>query len=143
MNWLIVTECAIEHDNRFLIIKRPNGVHASGMLAFPGGKFEIADGQNHTNDAVKHCIKREVQEEVGLNLVDDLRYVTTSYFQDTVSKQHIIDIIYHCQIKHTELSITASKREVPEYYWLTKEEIAKHENSPIWLKNYIQLINNK
>jgi hypothetical protein len=37
--YLKVVECAIEHDSKFLVIKRPQGVHAGGMLAFPGGKL--------------------------------------------------------------------------------------------------------
>ena len=38
--YLNIVEVAIEHDEKFLIIKRPEGKHAGGLLAFPGGKVE-------------------------------------------------------------------------------------------------------
>ena len=42
-NYIVATECAIEHDGKFLIIKRPATGHAGGLLSFPGGKFEASE----------------------------------------------------------------------------------------------------
>jgi len=38
--YLNVVEVAREHDEKFLIIKRPESKHAAGLLSFPGGKVE-------------------------------------------------------------------------------------------------------
>lgn len=38
-------ECAVVCDGRALIIERPKGKHAAGLLAFPGGKVEASDAQ--------------------------------------------------------------------------------------------------
>lgn len=73
--FIVATECAIEYQNKFLIIKRPQGVHAEGLLAFPGGKFELSDRES-AGDVVKQAIKREVFEEVGLRLIDPIRICT-------------------------------------------------------------------
>lgn len=140
--FILVTECAIEHKNKFLIIKRPSGVHASGLLSFPGGKFEIFDATHEDSDVIKEAIKREVLEEVGLELVDSIHYITSSYFIDDKTQEHIIDIIYYCKLKETTVNIQASKREVPEYYWLTYEEIISKYNCPVWLKNYMRKVMN-
>jgi hypothetical protein len=35
-HYLKVVEFAIEHDSKFLIIKRPEGKNAGGLLSFPG-----------------------------------------------------------------------------------------------------------
>lgn len=44
-HYLKVVEVAIEHDSKFLIIKRPEGSHAGGLLSFPGGKVKEIDEQ--------------------------------------------------------------------------------------------------
>lgn len=136
--YLNVVEVAIEHDGKFLIIKRPEGKHAGGLLAFPGGKVEEIDEQNEW-DILRLAAKREILEEVGLDLKDDLKYITNNYFIDSVGA-HVIDTIFHCKIDKTYLKVNASAREVPEYYWLTEEEINHAPNSPEWLKKSVQYI---
>ena len=140
-HYLKVVEVAIEHDSKFLIIKRPEGKHAGGLLSFPGGKVEEIDEQNEW-DILRLAAKREIYEEVGLELEDNLDYITSNYFIDS-HDFHVIDTIFHCKIDKTALNISASKREVPEYYWMTAEEINAANNSPEWLKKYIQYIANK
>jgi 8-oxo-dGTP pyrophosphatase MutT (NUDIX family) len=141
--YLNVVEVAIEHKKKFLIIKRPEGKHAGGLLSFPGGKVEEIDEQNE-GDILRLAAKREILEEVGLDLKDELRYIISNYFVDSIGA-HVIDTIFHCKIEKTDLMVNASAREVPEYYWLTEEEIYNAHNAPHWLKNYVQqiTINNK
>jgi len=138
--YLVVVECAIEYNGKFLIIRRPEGVHAGGLLAFPGGNVDYHDGQNQedliANDILARAAKREVLEEVGLDLIDPIKFVRSSYFNDKYGK-HVIDAIYYCKIEKTPLTIKASAREVPEYFWMTPQEIEAHEKSPPWLKHYI------
>ncbi len=136
--YLNVVEVAIEHNEKFLIIKRPEGKHAGGLLAFPGGKVEEIDEQNEW-DILRLAAKREIREEVGLDLKDELKYITNNYFVDSIGA-HVIDTIFHCKIEKTDLTINASPREVPEYYWLTVEEINQAHNAPQWLKKYVQYI---
>lgn len=136
--YLKVVEVAIEHDGKFLIIKRPEGTHAGGFLSFPGGKVEEIDEQNEW-DILRFAAKREVLEEVGLDLKDELKYIISSSFVAS-NGAHIIDTIFHCKIDKTDLKINPSAREVAEYYWLTAEKINKAHNAPEWLKNYVQYI---
>jgi 8-oxo-dGTP pyrophosphatase MutT (NUDIX family) len=139
--FLVIVECAIEHNGRFLLIKRPAGVHAEGLLAFPGGKVEIEDGAG-TQNILTQAVKREVFEEVGLELIDPLHFVTSSYFIDTF-QEPVLDAIFHCKLEKTFLEIKASAREVPEYFWLSYAEILAHENTPVWLKQYMACILNR
>jgi 8-oxo-dGTP pyrophosphatase MutT (NUDIX family) len=62
--FVVVVECAIKLDDRYLLIKRPAGVHAAGLLAFPGGKVEYQDGIRDINshNILLHAVKREVFE---------------------------------------------------------------------------------
>ena len=134
-----VVECAIElKDNRFLIIKRPMGVHAGGLLAFPGGKVEVCD-EAERYDVLRAAVKREVVEEVSLTLEDQINYITTSCFVDT-SGAHVFCSLFHCKIEKTLVNVVASVREAPEWYWMTAAEIIAAPNSPEWLKHYVKLI---
>ena len=70
-----------------------------GLLAFPGGKVEEIDEQNEW-DILRFAAKREILEEVGLDLNDELKYITNNYFVDSHGA-HVIDSIFHCKIKKT------------------------------------------
>jgi 8-oxo-dGTP diphosphatase len=133
---IVVVECAIESDDKYLIIKRPAGTHAEGLLAFPGGKVEEQDIQG---DVLINAVKREVWEEVGINLEDPIHYVTSSCFMDRFGNP-VIDAIFHCRLEKSSATVTASEREVPAYYWMTKDEIMAADNSPEWLKHYLNQI---
>ncbi len=137
-SYVNVVEVAIEHKEKFLIIKRPEGTHAGGLLSFPGGKVEESDAKKG-GDILIEAAKREILEEVGLDLEDELHYVTSNHFVDS-KKVNVIDSIFHCKIEKTIIQIVASEREVPEYYWMTIEEINSADNAPQWLKKYLKYI---
>lgn len=134
--FVVVVECAIEHNGKFLLIKRPAGVHAGGLLAFPGGQVEYKDGNR---DILLQAIKREVLEEVGLDLVDPIHFATSSYFIDS-HNEHVLDVIFYCKIKNSSAYVKPSAREVPEYFWLTPYEAQAHKNTPSWLREYIAYV---
>lgn len=136
--FLNAVQCAIEHESKFLIIKRPEGIHAGGALSFPGGKVEEIDGQNDA-DILKAAAKREVLEEVGIDLKDPLTYKLSNYFL-RINEIHGINTVFHCKIEKTDLTVTPSAREVDEYYWLTEKEINNAKNAPEWLKMYVACI---
>lgn len=138
-SFLIAVDCAIEHDDKFLMIQRPDGKHAGGLLSFAGGAFEIDDGELG-NDVFINAAIREVQEELGLELSDKLQYVTSSYFIDTKANVPVVKVTFYCKIEHTKLDINVSKREVPDYFWLTYNEVVSHERCPEWIKQYMQKI---
>jgi 8-oxo-dGTP pyrophosphatase MutT (NUDIX family) len=139
MNTFIVNvECAIEHDGKFLLIQRPAHVHAGGLFAFPGGKVEVEDGKNP--NILIEAIKREVREEVGLNLIDPIRYVTSSYFVS--KKSAVVGVIFHCKIKNSLLDLKPSEEETTQVAWMSQNEICDHSLSPPWLKFYLECVIN-
>ena len=135
--FVVVVECAIEYKNKYLIIKRPMGTHAEGLLSFPGGKFEVSDALNNP-DALQQAAKREVFEEVGLDIRDPMRYVTSSCFVDSKTGESVVDIIFHCQLDKTKVELKISEREVAECFWLSFEEIISKDNCPEWLVGYLR-----
>lgn len=136
--FVAVVECAIEQHNKFLVIKRPVGGHAAGTFAFPGGKVEYSDGKEN-KDILLHSIQREIFEEVGLKLIDPIRYVTSCHFVDSAGIP-VLYVLFHCKLDKTPATLNVSLREVPEYHWLTQEEIHQHPLSPPWFKQYVQML---
>ena len=58
---ILVLAAVIEEDGRYLITRRPAGVHLEGFWEFPGGKREPGE----TDEA---CLAREIREELGARL---------------------------------------------------------------------------
>lgn len=56
-----VTAAVIERSGRYLIARRPDGVHLARLWEFPGGKCE--DGES-----LEHCLARELREELGVTV---------------------------------------------------------------------------
>ncbi len=137
--FVAVVECAIEYQGEFLIIERPKGGHAEGLLSFPGGKIEITDGDDG-EDVLVQAARREVYEEVGLKLEPPIRYVTSSCFIDTKTGDHIVDVIFHCKLETAPGELQVCPREVPCYFWLTREDLLRAPNSPDWLLQYLDKI---
>jgi mutator protein MutT len=77
---IVVVAAIIEHDDRFLVTRRQNGVHLAGYWEFPGGK--VADGESHAA-----ALRREIGEELDADvLVRDLVLETThAYDERTVT----------------------------------------------------------
>ena len=60
-----IAVAVLHRDGRFLISRRPPGAHLEGLWEFPGGK--VGEGEEPADAA-----RREVREEVGLDLGADL-----------------------------------------------------------------------
>ena len=56
-----IAVAVVEHDGRFLIGRRPEGVALAGLWEFPGGKIEAGE-------SVEAAAVREALEEVGIVL---------------------------------------------------------------------------
>lgn len=135
--YLIIVECAIECDNKFLIIRRPEGKHAGGLLSFAGGKVDEQDERSDF-DVLRAAVRREIFEELGLELLDDLKYITSEYFVDSSGICIINNLFYY---KYDVLpKVIPCEREVPWFAWMSKKEIHAAANSPEWLKKLIDLI---
>ena len=138
VKFTVAVECAIEYDGKILLIKRPPGVHAAGLLAFPGGGVEISDGQASELSVLQYAIRREVSEEVGLVLIDPIQFVTSHYFVD-MHGNHVVDVVFYTKLVKTNAQVEPNVVEVPSYVWLTHEQIMQ-SSAPDWLKADVKMI---
>jgi 8-oxo-dGTP diphosphatase len=134
-NCTIVVECILHHNNRFLLIERPQGVHAGGLLAFPGGKVEVDDAKDG-QDVLEAALAREVFEEVGITFESAPQYVMNSYFMDSKNNP-VLDVIFYASFK-TLPTIIPSAREVVSHAWLLEDELKAAKNCPPWVLLYLE-----
>lgn len=79
---IVVTAAIFERAGRFLIARRPHGVHLEGLWEFPGGKCDA----DETHEA---CLQREIVEELGsrVRVLGEVFQVTHAY-PDRVVELH-------------------------------------------------------
>jgi 8-oxo-dGTP diphosphatase len=77
---IAVVAAVVEEHHRFLVTRRPPGVHLAGLWEFPGGKID----QEESHDA---ALRRELREELGIDAeIGVLVYETThAYPERTVA----------------------------------------------------------
>jgi 8-oxo-dGTP diphosphatase len=73
---ITVVAAVIEREERFLVTRRPTGVHLAGLWEFPGGKID-PDESHHA------ALKREIREELDADVeVGQLTFATTHAYPD-------------------------------------------------------------
>ncbi|RXJ04354.1 NUDIX domain-containing protein [Anaerobacillus alkaliphilus] len=132
--FIVNVEAAIYRDGKWLLIRRSEKEeHEGGSLALVGGKCEL---EGFSTDILERTLQREVSEEVGVEVTNDVRYVNSSSFV-TDAGLHVIDIVFLCQ--HTKGEPYAkSSDEVDEVIWMTTAEILNHADLPSYLKENVK-----
>lgn len=132
--YVVNVEGAIARDGRYLMIIRGNEEsHAPGVLSLPGGKVE---GMGSSISVLEETLKREIREEVGLEVHDAMEYVeSNSFIAD--DGEPVVDILFLCHYKGGTLAI-ASTGEVGAVQWMSAEEVLAHPKAPRWTRQSIQ-----
>lgn len=132
--FIINVEGAIFRDGKWLLIERSTTEeHAGGLLSLAGGTVE---NEGNTKDLLERTLKRELYEEVGITIKDNVQYVRNTTFMLGNGKE-VMDFVFLCEIESGD-PFAKSLDEVDKVLWLTAEEIDVHPKSPIWLKESIQ-----
>ncbi|HVC18803.1 MAG TPA: (deoxy)nucleoside triphosphate pyrophosphohydrolase [Vicinamibacterales bacterium] len=85
---LVVVAGVIEHDGRFLVTRRPPGVHLEGFWEFPGGKCG-------PEESLEEGLRREVREELDAPVdVGPLILSTRHEYPDRIVELHF----YACRL---------------------------------------------
>jgi nucleoside triphosphatase len=88
-------------------------------------KFTIPGGHVELGEKMKDALKREVKEEVGLD-VEDLELINTGeaiFTPDFAKKKHFIFLDFACKCKNDK--ITLDNNEIQSYVWVDPKEALK------------------
>lgn len=88
--------------------RRPEGL-LGGLWEFPGGKIE-------PGETIEECIKREIKEELGIEIEVGDRLITINH---AYSHFHVTLTVHHCR----HLTGIPQPLESDEIRWVTLDEI--------------------
>ena len=81
---IVVAAAVIRRGDRFLVTRRPPGVHLEGLWEFPGGK--CAPGES-----LPGCVRRELKEELGTDAdVGPELLAVTHHYADRSVELHFL-----------------------------------------------------
>ena len=125
-----------ESDCRCLILKRSERekVHP-GKYAVPGGKLEWkdlpVDKPTRLNDnvldyenAVEELLKREVLEEAGVEIEQQLKYINSVAF---IRPDGIPVVLVKFAAKYKDGEVKLEEGAFTEYAWVNEEEVKKYD----------------
>jgi mutator protein MutT len=106
---IAVVAAVIEHDDRFLITRRQDGVHLAGHWEFPGGK--VGAGESHAA-----ALRREIYEELDTDVVvHDLVLETAHAYPDRT----VTLFFYRCDLLGTPKPMIGQEME-----WIPRGELS-------------------
>jgi 8-oxo-dGTP diphosphatase len=112
---IVVTAAVVERDRRFLVTRRPCGVHLEGLWEFPGGKCE-------PGESYEDGLRREMAEELGadVRVLDELFTVTHDY------PERIVELhFFRCDLLDEPRAVLGQ-----EVRWVSREELGTLEFPP-------------
>lgn len=135
--WEIVSvKGAIFKQDQWLVVKRSEKEkHKPGTLSLVGGKVESLG--NKIDNILEKNLKREIKEEVGIKVHDNIKYVESKSFI-TDDGEPAIDIVFLCKHKSGQV-YCKDKKEVTEAYWMTLGEILEKANVPQYVEKSLRI----
>jgi len=135
--YIVNVEGAIVKDGRYLMIVRGAEEYAPGGLSFPGGKVE---GASKADDVLEETLRREIAEEVGLEVHYEMAYVRSSAF--VAEGDPVVDVVFLCRYK-AGTAVAADPAEVAAVRWMTLGEALAHPETPPWTRHSLELAEKK
>ena len=113
---LQVAAAVIEHRGRYLITCREAGVHLAGYWEFPGGKREA-------DETFEACARREVFEEVGIEITAPKLLMITNYdYPDKSVELHF----FACSLARGE----PRRLGCVDFRWVKPDELTEYSFPP-------------
>jgi 8-oxo-dGTP diphosphatase len=113
----------IQYKNKFLVLKKED---------FIGGKYDSPGGRKLPNEDDESALKREVKEEVGLEI--KIIKLLNKWTLDLQKKGiHLDGKTYLCKSSSDNVRISEGHT---SFSWVSKEKLKKL-SIPSWLKNAI------
>ena len=117
-----------------MIVRGAGESHAPGALSTPGGKVEPTDGPT---SALESALHREILEETGVRVDDDMTYVESGMF-DMDDGRKALGVVFLCRYKSGRPN--SANDEVESVLWMTPDDIRQHERARPWLRDTISKV---
>ncbi|XOK64966.1 NUDIX hydrolase [Paenibacillus elgii] len=132
--FIVNVEGAVCREDQWLLITRSmKEEHAGGTLSLVGGKVDI---EGNTLDILERTVKRELYEEIGIEIKDAVTFVYSSSFV-TEDGSNVINAVFLCEYDSGSAH-RKSPDEVEAVHWMTYEEIMNHPQAPPWTKESVK-----
>ena len=137
--YVVNVEAAVLVRGRYLMIVRgAEESHAPGALSLPGGKVE---GTGSLDDVLEAALRREILEELGMEVHPDVEYVESKLFVAD-DGEPVVDVVFLC--RHTGGRPTASDAgEVAAVLYMSAEEVLASPRTLPWTRRSIELAEKK
>lgn len=127
---VIVNSVIVNSEGKVLIAQRsPEEGHEGGKWSIPGGKIE-SNGEEH--DVLLKNIKKEILEEVGVEIFDEITLVHDNTFTRS-NGDDVLALVFLCKYKIGEAKPLEDTVDVK---WVGKEELESYDFPPN-VKKYI------
>ena len=112
---IVVTAAVVRRGDRFLVTRRPRGVHLEGLWEFPGGKCE-------PGEALDACLRRELREELGVEaVVGEEIFAITHHYPERSVELHFLA----CELTHDPSPLLGQ-----EMRWVARGELRSLQFPP-------------
>ncbi len=124
------------------------------MFVLPGGKVERFDeneseivrelNKDHheynDNDVLLNTLRRELYEELKLNLPREIDYFSSSFYMKPEGGQEesVIDVVFYTQLRERP-ELVVDGKEVTSYTWMNQKEILASPQVHDWLKKALKV----
>lgn len=120
--YIVLVKAFIRKGDKFLLAQRAlTELQKPGAWSIPGGKVDFQD--NYAADILLKTLKREVREEVGINVKDNVAFIWSSLFTRDDGKK----VIGCTFLAEYDSGVAQPLDETNSVKWLTLEEL---ENLP-------------
>ena len=99
--------------------------HMPGAWTVPGGKVDLTEGD--VFNVLEHNVKKEVFEETGIEIEDEMEMITNNTFIRGSNNQHVVVIVFKCRYKSGEAQ---ALEDTIDCKWVTLEDVYNMEFPP-------------
>lgn len=135
-------------DFRMTVDKQVFGVRVSALIIqdeqiyltkSPQDQYYLVGGAILVNEETEEAIKREVKEELGIDvLVNQLAFVVENRFNLESRKYHQIEFLYHVTpLSQLNTTIIEDSQE-RTCHWVSLDDLDKIDLNPAFLKEELQ-----
>lgn len=121
----------VEKKGKILLARRSlEDPQTPGVWFIPGGKVDLEEG----DDILEKTLKREVMEEVGIEIEDEIVLIGDEGFY-RVSGHHVVGLTFLCKWKS---GVAKPLEDQEDVRWFTKKELKNFKELPDYFRPRVE-----